>query len=92
MQKKIKAAFFVKVVPKASKSEIIGWEQDVLRIRLHAIPEKGKANEALIGLLSQELKVAKRDIVILKGETSRLKKIEIEGLDLEIVKDRIIQR
>lgn len=86
----MKTTFFVKVIPKASRSEIIGWEQDVLRIRLHAVPEKGKANEALIALLSKELKVAKRDIVILKGETSRLKKIEIEGIDMESLKTRIL--
>jgi len=82
MQKKIKATFFVKVIPKTSRSEIVGWEEDVLRVRLNAVPEKGKANKELIALLSKELKIPKRDITILQGETSRLKKIEVEGMDL----------
>ncbi len=43
----------VKVIPKASKNEIVGWEEDILKVRLTVVPEKGKANEALIALLSK---------------------------------------
>lgn len=43
----------VKVTPKSSKNAIVGWEEDLLKVRLRAIPEKGNANEALIELLSE---------------------------------------
>jgi len=68
----------VKVIPKASKNEIVGWEGDTLKVRLTAAPEKGKANEALIALLAKEYGVAKSQITILKGETSRNKLVEIQ--------------
>ena len=70
----------VKVIPKSSKNEIIGWEGDILKVKLTVSPEKGKANEALIALLSKEYGVPKSQIEILKGETSRNKIIEIRGL------------
>lgn len=72
----------IKVFPKASKNEVVGWEGDVLKVRLTAVPEKGKANAALIHLLSKHFKVPKSAINILKGETSRNKLIEITNLKL----------
>ena len=77
----------IKVIPNASKNEIVGWEKDLLRIRLNASPDKGKANDALIVLLSKTLKIPKRDIVILQGEFSRLKRVSLEGLDIQQIKD-----
>ena len=79
----------VKVTPKASKNEIIGWEGDQLKVRLTAAPEKGKANHSLIALLSKTLKIAKSRIHILKGETSRLKIVEIEGETLSTLKKKL---
>jgi uncharacterized protein (TIGR00251 family) len=52
-----------------------------LRIRLKAIPEKGKANEALIAFLSEILQVPKSHIQITSGHTSRLKRVAIDGVD-----------
>ena len=70
----------VKVIPKGSKNEVVGWEGDVLKVRLTTVPEKGKANAALIHLLSKHFKVSKSSVIIVKGETSRNKLIEIRGL------------
>jgi uncharacterized protein len=70
---------FVKVIPKASRSEIVGWEGDVLKVRLKAVPEKGAANEELIRLLSREYKVAKSLITIVRGHTSRDKVVHIDS-------------
>ena len=68
----------VKVLPKSSKNEIVGWEGEILKVRLTAAPEKGKANEALIALLAKEYGVAKSNITILKGATSQRKLVEIK--------------
>lgn len=73
----------VKVTPKASKNEVEGWEEEVLKVRLTVVPEKGKANAALIALLSKYFKVPKSHITIVKGETSRNKIVEIKDLSKE---------
>lgn len=70
----------IKVIPNAHKNEIIGMENEELKIRLAAVPNKGKANEALICFLSNELQIAKSDVVILKGESSRHKKILLKNV------------
>ncbi|MGE9294781.1 MAG: DUF167 domain-containing protein [Puniceicoccales bacterium] len=69
------------VVPKASRSEIVGWQGDVLKIRIAAPPVDGAANAELVKFLSKQLGVAKRAITNLSGETGRRKMLEIEGLD-----------
>jgi uncharacterized protein len=68
----------IKVIPKASKNEVVGWKDDVLNVRLTAVPEKGKANADLIRLLSKYFKVPKSAITIVKGETSRNKLIDLK--------------
>lgn len=70
----------VKVTPNASKNEILGWEGDLLRIRVRGVPEKGRVNEELISFLAKYLKVAKSQIEIISGQTSRLKRLKIDGI------------
>jgi uncharacterized protein (TIGR00251 family) len=54
---------------------------DVLKIKIKAPPDKGKANDELIDFLAKAFRVAKSDISILSGHTGRLKKIEIKGIE-----------
>lgn len=74
--------FKVKVIPKASRSEIVGWENDELKVRLAAIPDKGKANEELIRLLASVLDIGKSHVRIVQGQTSRHKRVCISGITL----------
>lgn len=69
----------VKVIPKSSRSEIVSWNGEILKVRLKAVPEKGEANDELIRLLSEEFKVAKSLITIVRGHTSREKIVRIEA-------------
>ena len=74
----------IRVTPNAGPDRIEGLETRsdgtaVLRIRLSAVPEKGKANAALIALLAKSLNVSKSSIRIAIGETGRLKVVEITG-------------
>lgn len=73
----------VKVLPKSSKNAIVGYEKGVLKVKITAAPEKGDANRALIEFLGRFFNIKKSFITILKGETSRLKVIQIEGLTEE---------
>lgn len=49
--------------------------QDYLKISVISVPEKGKANKALIEFLAQKLGVAKSLMTIVSGQTDRFKKI-----------------
>ncbi|MBU0506604.1 MAG: DUF167 domain-containing protein [bacterium] len=67
----------IKILPNAKKNEIVQFENNTLKIRITAPPVDGKANETLIKFLSKEWKIAKSQINILKGLTSRQKTIEV---------------
>ena len=69
----------VHVQPRASRSEVVGLHGAALKVRLHAPPVDGAANDALVALLAKELGVPRRDVRILQGATSRAKVVEITG-------------
>lgn len=71
--------FTVKVIPKASKSEVISCEDDQLKVRLKAVPEKGEANEELISVLADYFKVSKSQVTIIRGHKSRTKIVQLEN-------------
>ncbi len=75
----------LKVVPNARKSEAMEWEEDsrvgkVLKVRIAAAPVEGKANKEVVLFLSKWLNVPKSQISILRGETGRIKMVEIPDL------------
>ncbi len=73
----------VKVQPNASKDRVVGEHADQLKIAVTVAPEKGKANKAVIKVLSRLLDVKSSDIEILSGETSREKKVLIRNISEE---------
>jgi uncharacterized protein len=79
--------FNVRVQPRASKTEVSGIHGDALKIRLAAPPVDGAANAALIEFLSELFAVSRRAVMILAGESSRLKIVEIEGITERAVHD-----
>lgn len=72
----------VQIMPNAKKSEVIDVLGDALKIRLHAQPIEGKANEALIRFLADKLDVPKSAVTITHGHTSKLKTIKIAAVGL----------
>lgn len=64
----------VKVTPKAKQDAVIGFEGEMLKVRVTEAPDKGKANEAVIALLAKVLSLSKRDIVLVSGDKSRKKR------------------
>jgi len=77
------------IQPKSSKNEIVGPHNGMLKIKITAPPVDGEANQALIEFLSKFLKIAKREITIVKGETGRQKTVDIAGLDLQSAKGKL---
>jgi len=84
------ATFAVRVVPRASKNEIVGIHGDALKIRVAAPPVEGRANEALIAFLAKRLGVRKSQVEIVAGATSRRKMIRAVNLSLEEVEERLL--
>lgn len=74
-----KAYLRVKVVPKAPKTEFFSvMDDETLKIRLKAIPERWKANEELIKFIAKELWIEKKNIKILSWITDRIKLLRID--------------
>lgn len=74
----------LRVTPNAGRDGIDGAEtrddgSTVLRVRVRAVPDKGKANAAVIALLAKTMRLAKSDFTIVGGETSRHKTLSIRG-------------
>jgi uncharacterized protein (TIGR00251 family) len=77
-------SLFVRVTPNAGRDAILGIEirddnTAVLRLRVSAVPDKGKANAAVVALLARALGVPKSALNVVSGETSRLKTIAVLG-------------
>lgn len=86
---------FVRLTPKSSRDGIDGLGEDpsgrpVLKARVTAAPEKGKANKALLKLLAKELGLPPTRLTITSGDTSRLKTIEISDADTAL-EARLVQ-
>lgn len=74
----------VRVVPRASRSEVVGDYDGGIKVRLAAPPVGGKANEELIRLLSKVFSVSRSNIAIVSGRSSKIKFVRIAGLSQSI--------
>ena len=81
--------FAVKVVPRASRSEIAGELDSAMKVRISSPPVDGAANAELIKLFAKTLCVPKSSIEIVSGLTSKLKQIRITGITADEVRDAI---
>jgi uncharacterized protein (TIGR00251 family) len=79
----------IKAVPNAPKSELVGWLGEALKVKVHAPPVEGKANEELCSFLAETLGLPKRAVQLDRGASSRKKIVMIEGLALAEVVQRL---
>jgi len=70
----------IRVVPRASKSEIVGEHGEALRVRISAPPINGAANAEVIRLLAKTLGISRSDVAIVSGQTSKAKQLRIDGV------------
>lgn len=78
----------IKVQPKSSINSIIGFREDTLIIKTTSAPDKGKANNSIIKLISKKFKIPKSTISIISGQTSQLKTIFIDA-DIKNILEQI---
>jgi uncharacterized protein len=70
----------VYIQPRASKSEVAGMHDGVIKIRIAAPAVENAANEALVEFVAEVLGIAKRSVRIVSGGTSRRKVLDIDGV------------
>lgn len=79
----------VKAVPGASREGIAGWLGEVLKIRVCAQPEKGRANAAIEALLAEVLGLRAGSVTVVAGKSSPFKLVEIKGLSIVALREKL---
>ena len=80
---------WVQVVPRASRNAILGEAEGVLRVAIKAPPVENAANEELVRFLGERLGIARRQITIVAGHRQRRKRIAIEGIGEEALRQAL---
>ena len=78
--------FTVRVVPRSSRSEIVGEIDGALKVRLTSPPVDGAANAELVKLFAKKLGVSRSAVEIIGGETSKTKRLKVTGVTAEHVR------
>ena len=75
--------FVAKIVPGSSRTGVCGLLDGMLKIKISAAPEKGKANQELVGFLAKKLGVKKKAVSIISGQTNPVKQVQVLGISTE---------
>ena len=75
------ASLWIHVQPRASRTEVVGWHGDAVKIRLKAAPVDGAANAELIRFLSKVIGVSRQAVQITAGAHARRKRVKIDGVE-----------
>jgi uncharacterized protein (TIGR00251 family) len=80
----------IRLQPRASSSGITGERGGRITVRVTAPPVDGKANDALVRLVAKRLGVARSRVSIVRGQSSRDKLLEIDGIDEGQARTRLL--
>jgi len=86
------AKISLRVYPNASRNEMVGFTDGVLRVKVSTPPIRGKANKELITFLSRLLGGGRGSVNIIKGHTTRNKVVAIDSLSREEVMKRLLAK
>ena len=76
--------FMAKIVPGSSgPTRTCGLLDGMLKVKVSAAPEKGKANQCLLKFLAKELGVRKNAVAIISGQTSPVKQVKVSGISAD---------
>ena len=79
----------VRVQPRASRDEVVGWQGPALRVRVTAPPEDGRANGAAAALLAEACGVPRSAVELVRGHASRDKLFRVGALSLPAIRARL---
>ncbi|MCA9135508.1 MAG: DUF167 domain-containing protein [Planctomycetales bacterium] len=83
--------FRVRVSPGAKKTNVGGTHDGMLKVSVTQAPENGKANQAVIKLISKQLGISKSSVVIVAGQTARIKTIQATGISQSETRRRLAE-
>ncbi|HEY2431514.1 MAG TPA: DUF167 domain-containing protein [Vicinamibacterales bacterium] len=86
-----RASLDIRVIPRAPQTKVDGERGGAILVRLAAPPVDGAANAALVAFLADALGVPRRQVAIVAGNTSRDKRVRIEGLDETEARARLLK-
>jgi len=86
-----KISLAVHIQPNASKNEVLGMVNEMVKIKITAPPIDNKANKECLKFLSKILHIPKSKLHILKGQKTRSKIIQISGINRDLCRQRLIQ-
>jgi hypothetical protein len=72
--------FAARIVPGSSRTAVCGLFDGMLKIKVSAPPEKGKANQCLLEFLAKQLGVKKNAVHLVSGQTNRVKRLQVSGI------------
>jgi uncharacterized protein (TIGR00251 family) len=81
----------VRVIPRARRTELAGTRDNALLVRVAAPPVEGAANDAVIDLLASECHVPRRAVRLVSGDSSRHKRIAIDGVTPDQIRAAIVK-
>ena len=75
----------VKVIPHASRDEVVGLLGSALKVKVSAAPESGKANVAVCRVIARAMKIKSRNVHVVAGRTQPHKRVSIMGVTSDAV-------
>ena len=79
----------IHVQPGASRSEVAGLHGARIKVRIKSPPIEGRANAAVIAWMAEQLGVPRRAVHLIRGDKSREKMIEVEGVTVEQAREKL---
>ncbi len=73
----------IRVSPGARRTELVGRQGEAWKVRVAAAPEHGRANDAVLKLLAERLRVPSAELTLVAGRSGRDKVVELRGLGPE---------
>lgn len=83
------ATFTVRVVPRSSQNKIEVQKDGSLKVWVNSPPVDGEANKAVCDLIAKTLRVPKSAVIVVSGQASREKRIQVEGIGAEEVRSKL---
>ena len=80
----------IRVVPGASRTEVVGWLGEAIKVRVAAPPEEGAANRALLAHLAERAGLGRSQARLVSGAGSRDKVVELDGLSEAEARTRLV--
>lgn len=81
--------FAAKIVPGSSRTTVSGLLNGMIKIKISAAPEKGRANQCLLDFLAKQLGVKKNDVSIISGRNSPVKEVQVRDISAEMLLNKL---